>query len=121
MIKRDAHELDEVSKERLGRHVQKIVNAAHTSFSKNSLLEERMEFLTTINNEAKVRRSARSIMLGKAKVMSYEDLEEARAKRAAKDLAKAANKGRRCRKRKSAETDGETDPSEKVKEAWSKA
>ena len=38
-------------------------------------------------------------MLGKAKVMSYEDLEEARAKRAAKDRATAV-KGKRGRKRK---------------------
>ena len=33
--------------------------------------------------------------------MSYEDLEEARAKRAAKDAAKAKSKGKRGRKRKS--------------------
>jgi hypothetical protein len=33
--------------------------------------------------------------------MSYEDLEKARAKRAAKDAAKAKGKGKRGRKRKS--------------------
>jgi hypothetical protein len=38
-----------------------------------------------INKKAKVRRPTRSVVLGKAKVMSYEDLEEARAKRAAKE------------------------------------
>jgi hypothetical protein len=47
-----------------------------------------------VNNEAKVRRSTKSVVLGKAKEMSYEDLEEARAKRAAK------GKGTRDRKRK---------------------
>jgi hypothetical protein len=36
-----------------------------------------------------------------AKVMSYEDLEEARAKSAAKDAAEAKGKGKRGRKRKS--------------------
>lgn len=41
------------------------------------------------------------MVLGKAKVMSYEDLEEARAKRATKDAAKAEGKGKRGRKRKS--------------------
>jgi hypothetical protein len=52
-----------------------------------------------INKEAKIRRSTRSVVPGKAKVMSYEDPEEARTKRAAKEkttLGKA--KGKRGRK-----------------------
>jgi hypothetical protein len=61
-----------------------------------------------MNNEAKVRRSTKSVVLGKAKVMSYKDIEEARAKRAAKDAAKG--KGKRGRKRKS--TTQEADESE---------
>jgi hypothetical protein len=40
------------------------------------------------------------IVLGKAKVMSYGDIEEARAKRAAKEVMKGM--GKRGRKRKSA-------------------
>jgi hypothetical protein len=41
------------------------------------------------------------LVLGKAKVMSYEDLEEARAKRVLKDLNQAAKgKGKRGRKSK---------------------
>jgi hypothetical protein len=51
-----------------------------------------------MNNEAKVRRSTKSVVAGKAKVMSYEDIEEARAKRAAKEAR--AGKGKRGRKRK---------------------
>jgi hypothetical protein len=43
--------------------------------------------LFKITNEAKVRRSTRSVVLGKAKVMSYEDFEEARVKGAAKEKA----------------------------------
>jgi hypothetical protein len=67
--------------------------------------------LNTINNEAKVRRSTKSLVLGKAKVMSYEDLEEARAKRAEKEAAKEAKgKGKRGRNRKRATP--ETDASE---------
>jgi hypothetical protein len=51
------------------------------------------------------------VVLGKANVMSYEDLEEARAKRAAKEEAKAIKgKGKRGRKRKGAAP--ETDASE---------
>jgi hypothetical protein len=56
--------------------------------------------LIRINNEAKVRRSTRSIVLGKAKIMSFEDIEVARAARAAKEVIKG--KGKRGRKRKSA-------------------
>ncbi|OBT48116.1 hypothetical protein VE00_01033 [Pseudogymnoascus sp. WSF 3629] len=65
--------------------------------------EDRIQFLTTINDEAKVQRSTKSLVLGKAKVMSYEDLEEARAKHANKEAAKEAKgKGKRGRKCKSA-------------------
>jgi hypothetical protein len=52
-----------------------------------------------MNNEAKVRRSTRSVVVGKAKVMSFEDIEVARAARTAKDVTKG--KGKRGRKRKS--------------------
>jgi hypothetical protein len=58
------------------------------------------QLLTRINDEAKVRRSTKLVVLGKAKVMSYEDIEEARAKRAAKEVIKG--KGKRGQKRKSA-------------------
>ena len=54
-----------------------------------------------MNNETKVRKSTKPVVLGKGqgKVMSYEDIEEARATRAAKDVLKT--KGKRGRKRKS--------------------
>ena len=48
-------------------------------------------------NEAKVRRSTNPVVVGRAKVMSYENIEEARAKRAAKEEA-SAGKGKRSRK-----------------------
>ncbi|XMA20782.1 hypothetical protein WAI453_013573 [Rhynchosporium graminicola] len=53
-----------------------------------------------MKNEAKVRRSTRSLILGKAKVMSFEDIIVARAARAVKDIIK--EKGKRGRKRKNA-------------------
>jgi hypothetical protein len=55
--------------------------------------------LTRMNNEAKVRRSTQSLILGKAKVMSFEDIKVARAARATKEVIKG--KGKRGRKRKS--------------------
>jgi hypothetical protein len=55
--------------------------------------------LIKINKEAKVRRLTRSVVLGKAKVMSFEDLEETRAKRAAKEKTSLGKvKGSRKRK-----------------------
>jgi hypothetical protein len=100
LIKQEACALNEPSKQRLQRHVQKLASAAQISFAKQALLQDQNRFLSKINNEAKVRRSTRSVVLGNAKVMSYEDLEEARAKRAAKEKA-TAGKGKRGRKRKS--------------------
>jgi hypothetical protein len=72
--------------------------------------------LNTINNEDKVRRPTKSLVLGKAKVMSYKDLEEARAKRADKEAAKEAKgKGKRGRKRKSTALEADAlEPNAKV-------
>lgn len=100
LINQDAHSLDEVSKRRLRKHLQKLANAATTSFAERALQEEQIRFLYKVNNEAKVRRTTKSVVLGKAKVMSYDELEEARAKRAAKEHAAAAGNGKRGRKRK---------------------
>ncbi|KAH8707505.1 hypothetical protein GQ44DRAFT_715852 [Phaeosphaeriaceae sp. PMI808] len=66
-------------------------------------------------NEAKVRRSTRSVVLGTARVMSYEGLTEARAKRAEKEAAKEMKgKGKRGRKRRVAEPEGEAELKAKV-------
>ena len=100
LIKQDAHTLNKTSIQRLERHVQKLANAAQISFAERALLHDQNQMLTRMNNEAKVRRSTRSIVLGKAKVMSFEDIEVAQATRAAKEVIKG--KGKRGRKRKSA-------------------
>ncbi|KAF2241396.1 hypothetical protein BU26DRAFT_399669, partial [Trematosphaeria pertusa] len=49
----------------------------------NKLHMERLQ--EKMNDEAKPRRSTKSVVLGKAKIMSYEDLKEAREKRVARD------------------------------------
>lgn len=52
-------------------------------------------------------------MLGKAKVISYKDLEEARAKRLEKEATRATKgKGKRGRKRKSNTLEAEEDTAE---------
>jgi hypothetical protein len=100
LIKQDVHTLNETSIRRLERHVQKLANAAQKSFAERALLHNQNQMLTRMNNEVKVCRSTRSVVLGKAKVMSFEDIEVARAARAAKEIIKG--KGKRGRKRKSA-------------------
>ena len=54
------------------------------------------------------------MVLGKAKVMSYEDLVAKRAEREAKEQNKAKGKRKRGRKRKSPEEAGAPEPKAKV-------
>jgi hypothetical protein len=121
LIKQDAYTLNGASIQRLERHVQKLAHAAQASFAerafldaKCALLDNRNQMLTRMNNEAKVRRSTRSVVLGKAKVMSFEDIEVARAARAAKDAIK--DKGKRNRKRKSAALEADPEVAHPVEE-----
>lgn len=81
IVRDDAFLLDQPKKEILERHVEKLSKAAHSSFAKIAIQTEQTRFLLAANIKAKVRRSTRSIVLGKAKVMSFEDLKEARTER----------------------------------------
>jgi hypothetical protein len=111
-FQQDAYALsDESGKLRAQRHIQKLANAAQVSFAKQVLLEDQNQFLSKVNKKAKVRRSTRPVVLGRVKVMSYEDLGEARKNRAEKENAKAAaGKGKRGRKRKHAEVESGIEP-----------
>jgi hypothetical protein len=110
LIIQDARALDETSKQKLVRHLQKGTKAFQKSSALEKLQDDRIQFLTTINNEAKVRRSTQSWVLakgkGEGKVISYEDLVEARAKRVEKESAQEAKgKSRRGQKPKSSPPD----------------
>jgi hypothetical protein len=94
IIRGDARKLDEVDKQRLMRHTEKIAKAGKALLAKSALQEGHIRFLHKINDEGKARRSTRAIVLGTAKVMSYEDLEEAKAKRA-EQKEKKVRKGKR--------------------------
>lgn len=96
LIEQDAYGLDETIKQRL----QKFANAAQISFAESALLHDDSRLLIKQNNEAEVRQSTKSTVVGKAKVMSYEDIEDARAKRSARQQA-TGGKAKRGRKRKS--------------------
>ncbi|EUC39457.1 hypothetical protein COCMIDRAFT_56423, partial [Bipolaris oryzae ATCC 44560] len=103
LIKRDVYASDEASRQRLERRVQKLASAAKISVAKQSLLQDHNRLLYNVNNEAKVRRTTRSLVLqdgkGEGKVMRWEDLERARAERATKEMA-AREKGKRKHGRK---------------------
>lgn len=100
IIQQDAHALEDVDRQRLERHLQKLTKGAQTSIVKGTLQEDRIQFLLKANNEAQSRRSTKSLVLGKAKVMSFEDLEEARKKRAENEVNRVAKKRTRGRERK---------------------
>ncbi|KAF2804521.1 uncharacterized protein BDZ99DRAFT_467223 [Mytilinidion resinicola] len=130
LIEQDAHKLEEASKQRLQRRLQKFSNAAQIFLAERTLLQDENQLLFKQNNEAKVRRSTKSTVIGKAKVMSYEDIEEAREKRAAKEQAASdkrergqkraakredtADKGKRSQKRKAPAPKGDSQPRAKV-------
>src|SRR5271156_2530429 len=119
---------DEIHRQHREALQQKHTNATRLSFVERAILREHNGFLTKINNEGKVRRSTKSVKLGEARVMSFEDLERAKAERAAKEAAqeakkaakeaKAATAGKnpRGRKRKSTATEADT-PEPKAKAA----
>jgi hypothetical protein len=127
---------DETNKPHKERPQQKVNNTAQRAFAEDSLQQKHIQFLIAMNDESKPRRSTKSVVLGKAKVMSYEDLGEAREKRAAKDTAAAAKpkrgrkrkngpevepaaKGKRARKHKSVKPEAdEPEPEPEAPEAW---
>ncbi|USP82261.1 hypothetical protein yc1106_09535 [Curvularia clavata] len=70
--------------------IQKLANAAQISFAERVLLKDCNRFVFKIDSKAKTRRSTRPIVLEKAKVMSFEDLEEAKRGRKRKEPASEA-------------------------------
>lgn len=100
-IKEDAGTLDETSKRELLRHTQLMAKAMRVTFAERSLLQNHYQFLSKVNSEVQARCSIKLLVLGMVKVMTYEPLEQSRAKRAAKAAA-AVNKIKCRRKRKAA-------------------
>ncbi|KAF2729863.1 hypothetical protein EJ04DRAFT_412905, partial [Polyplosphaeria fusca] len=86
---------DEASSEHKERLQQKVSNAAQTFLAKNTLLHDQNRFLTKMSDESKARRAAKSAILRKAKVMTWEDLEKARAEHVVKEAAKAEKKAKK--------------------------
>jgi hypothetical protein len=92
IINGDACALDVVNKQKLDGHIGKLAKAAQISYARTTIQEDRIRSLLKINDEAKPRRSTRPIILSTAKMISYEDLEAALAKRAEQEAKAVARK-----------------------------
>jgi hypothetical protein len=109
ILKKDAHALDETSKQNLQRHLLKLAKATQLSLTKSALQQNHIQLLMAVNNEAKPRRSTGADILekGSGQVFSYEHLQNKRLKRAEEAAAKEAKvkakaKGKRGQKGKNA-------------------
>jgi hypothetical protein len=80
-VEKDSQLLDSHSKLR----VQKLISAAEKTLAERALLLNEIRILFEQNNESNCRKSTRSTIVSKAKVMSYEDFVDAQAKRDAKE------------------------------------
>lgn len=121
IIRGDACALDEVNKRNLESHVGKLAKAGQVSLARTALQEDHIRFLLKTNDEAKPRCSTRSIVLGTAKVMSYEDLAAARAKRAEQEQKSSARKKNLAEaraKRAEQEENGKVSKSRKRTSGW---
>ncbi|KAK0301613.1 hypothetical protein LTR82_018212 [Friedmanniomyces endolithicus] len=76
-------------------HLQKIMHAAEQSFASCALLLDENKLLTEQNSEKKVRKATKSVVLGEAKIMSYEDIVRARQKREDKKVSMTSQVSRK--------------------------
>jgi hypothetical protein len=105
ILEKDAHALDEMSKQNLQRHLLKFAKATQLSLTKSALQQNHIQLLMAVNNETKPRRSTRADILekGSGQVFTYEYVQGKRLKRAEEDAAKEAKaKARHDRKSKNA-------------------
>ena len=77
---------------------QKMLNATEKAFAERSLLLQRNQELFQQNNEQKIRQGVKSTVVGKAKVMKYEDIVEAKRKREEKESTRVMKKRKTRRK-----------------------
>jgi len=71
---------------------QKIANAAEKAFTDRTILLDENRLLFEQNNEKTTQQSARSTMVGNARIMTYDDIDHAERKRAAKETTEPGAK-----------------------------
>jgi hypothetical protein len=104
-IKQDTHTLNMTSIQYLERYIRKLINTAQIFFAKNTFFYNQNQILIRINNKTKIRRSTKLIVLGKTKIINFEDIEVARVAYAAKEVIKGKRKHNRKRKNTALELD----------------
>jgi hypothetical protein len=62
ILERDAHAMHDAERQNLKRHLDKLTRTAQTSIAEGALLQEDNRFVRKMNNEAKVRRSTKSLV-----------------------------------------------------------
>ncbi|KAL9082613.1 MAG: hypothetical protein Q9165_008844 [Trypethelium subeluteriae] len=102
LIEQHTNSLDERAK----HYVEKLRNAAKKWAAECAILLDEKKLLFEQNNKSNVRKSTRSIVVRKAKVMTWEELEKAKAARVEKGQATAGKK-KRGRKPKNRVTETE--------------
>jgi hypothetical protein len=65
IVHQDTHALDDLDKQKLRRHMQKFTKGAQTLIVGDTLKQDRIQSLLKTNDEAKPRRSTKSIVLSK--------------------------------------------------------
>ncbi|KAK3670778.1 hypothetical protein LTR78_009350 [Recurvomyces mirabilis] len=105
IVEQDARDLDDDKKLNLTSHLTKIVKATSTLYATDRLQKEQIHFLHKANGAAERRTATKSFVLakGQGKVMSYDDLVEARGKREEKAVSTRQGSKKRCRMRGSEE------------------
>jgi hypothetical protein len=93
-------------------YVQKLLNAAERTFAECELLKVRNENLMQQNNEKKVRKQVKERKIGDAKVMSFDDILEAKRLRERAEAEEARKKIERERKK----AEGEEKKAEKERQ-----
>jgi hypothetical protein len=83
-------------------HIRKLTKAAQGAFADRLIMLNENEELFEQNCEKAVRESANASIVGKAKVMEYEDIHKAKQLREQKELKKQAGRGRRGKKQQAA-------------------
>jgi hypothetical protein len=94
IIEQEFHSLDPDTQycvEKLAKSTERVITARDLLFQEN-------EELIKQTNANSIRTSRKSIVVGKAKVMSYEDIEKEIQRRGEKDAAKGSRRGRKGKK-----------------------
>ena len=112
---------DEANRQYKEKLQQKLINAARLCFAERAILQGQNEFLAEINNEGKVRRSTKSDVVGRAKVMVWEDIDKARIELAAKKEANEIKKAEREAKKAQKEAEKAEQDAEKAEKKTTKA